>query len=113
MAGRVDGGVVALTTRGALTTGFYAKYSVLAATVDQGGIALALIALLSAAIAAFFYLRWAMTLYADETVDAARVVVPRSTGLVIGSGVAMTLVFGVWPGPLATLAQHATLLFHP
>jgi NADH-quinone oxidoreductase subunit N len=106
--------VLLLSQLGApLTTGFYAKYSVLAATVDQGGIALALIALLSAAIAAFFYLRWAMTLYADETVDAARVVVPRSTGLVIGSGVAMTLVFGVWPGPLATLAQHATLLFHP
>ena len=106
--------VLLLSQLGApLTTGFYAKYSVLAAAIDQGGSALALIALLSAAIAAFFYLRWAMTLYADETVDAARVVVPRSTGLVIGSGVAMTLVFGVWPGPLATLAQHATLLFHP
>jgi hypothetical protein len=46
-------------------------------------------------------------------VEATRVVVPRATGLVIGVGVAMTLVFGVWPGPLATLAQHATLLFHP
>ncbi len=85
----------------------------LAAAIDQGGSALALIALLSAAIAAFFYLRWAMTLYADETVEAARVVVPRATGLVVGVGVAMTLVFGVWPGPLATLAQHATLLFNP
>ncbi|MFZ1063607.1 MAG: NADH-quinone oxidoreductase subunit N [Acidimicrobiales bacterium] len=106
--------VLLLSQLGApLTTGFYAKYSVLAAAIDQGGIALALIALLSAAIAAFFYLRWALALYADESVDAARVVVPRSTGLVIGAGVAMTLVFGVWPGPLATLAQHATLLFHP
>jgi NADH-quinone oxidoreductase subunit N len=106
--------VLLLSQLGApLTTGFYAKYSVLAAAIDQGGIALALIALLSAAIAAFFYLRWALTLYADESVDAARVVVPRSSALVIGAGVAMTLVFGVWPGPLATLVQHATLLFHP
>ncbi len=106
--------VLLLSQLGApLTTGFYAKYSVLAAAIDQGGSALALIALLSAAIAAFFYLRWAMTLYADETVEAARVVVPRATGLVVGVGVAMTLVFGVWPGPLATLAQHATLLFNP
>jgi hypothetical protein len=46
-------------------------------------------------------------------VDAVRVAVPRATGVVIGLGVAMTLVFGVWPGPIATLAQHATLLFNP
>jgi len=35
------------------------------------------------------------------------------TGLVIGLGVAATVVFGVWPGPLAALAQHATVLFSP
>jgi NADH-quinone oxidoreductase subunit N len=106
--------VLLLSQLGApLTTGFYAKYSVLAAAIDVGGTSVSLIALLSAAIAAFFYLRWAMALYSDESVEATRVVVPRATGLVIGVGVAMTLVFGVWPGPLATLAQHATLLFHP
>jgi NADH-quinone oxidoreductase subunit N len=96
-----------------LTSGFYAKYSVLAAAIDQGGTPLALIALLSAAIAAFFYLRWAMVLYTDDDVDATRIVVPRSTGLVIFLGVAVTVVFGIWPGPLATLSQHATLFFTP
>jgi NADH-quinone oxidoreductase subunit N len=96
-----------------LTSGFYAKYSVLAAAIDQGGTPLALIALLSAAIAAFFYLRWAMVLYTDDDVDATRIVVPKSTGLVIFLGVAVTVVFGIWPGPLATLSQHATLFFTP
>ncbi len=96
-----------------LTTGFYAKFAVLGATVDVGGGALALIALLSAAIAAFFYLRWTLTLYAEDNVEATRIVVPRASGLVIALGVAITLVFGVWPGPLASLAQHATLLFTP
>jgi len=96
-----------------LTSGFYAKYSVLASAIDVGGIPIALIALLSAAIAAVFYLRWSSALYSDETVEATRVVVPTSTGLVIGVGVAMTLVFGIWPGPLITLCQHATLLFNP
>jgi NADH-quinone oxidoreductase subunit N len=96
-----------------LTTGFYAKFAVLASVVDAGGGALALIALVSAAIAAFFYLRWAMALYSDDHLDAARVRVPLSTGLVIGFGVAVTIVFGVWPGPLAALAQHATVLFTP
>jgi len=81
--------------------------------VDAGGGALALIALISAAIAAFFYLRWAMALYSNDHLDAARVRVPLATGLVIGFGVAVTIVFGVWPGPLATLAQHATVLFTP
>ena len=106
--------VLLLSQLGApLTTGFYAKYAVLASVVDAGGGALALIALVSAAIAAFFYLRFTLTLYADDVPEATRVEVPRATGLVIGLGVAITLVFGVWPGPLATLAQHATLLFTP
>ena len=96
-----------------LTTGFYAKFAVLGAAVDAGGGPLALITLLGAAIAAFFYLRWVLTLYADDQLDAARVAVPRASALVIGLGVAITIVFGVWPGPIAALAQHATVLFTP
>ena len=106
--------VLLLSQLGApLTTGFYAKFAVLASVVDAGGGSLALIALVSAAIAAYFYLRWTLTLYAEDDVEGARVEVPLATGLVIGLGVALTLVFGVWPGPLATLAQHATILFTP
>ncbi len=106
--------VLLLSQLGApLTTGFYAKFTVLASVVDAGGGALALIALLSAAVAAVFYLRWTLALYAEDDLEAARIAVPRSTGAVIGFGVLVTLVFGVWPGPLATLAQHATVLFTP
>ncbi len=108
--------VLLLSQLGApLTSGFYAKYSVLAAAVDANGVALALVALLSAAIAASFYLRWTVVLYAepDDAVDASRVVVPRATAIAIGVGVVVTLLFGIWPGPLVTLAQHATLFFTP
>ncbi len=106
--------VLLLSQLGApLTTGFYAKFAVLASVVDVGGGALAIVALLSAAIAAFFYLRWAITLYSDDDVEGTRVAVPLGTGLVIGFGTVATLVFGVWPGPLVTLAQHATILFTP
>jgi len=98
--------VLLLSQLGApLTTGFYAKFAVLASVVDAGGGALALIALISAAIAAFFYLRWAMALYSDDGPEADRIVVPRATAVVIGFGVAVTLVFGIWPGPLVTLAN--------
>ncbi|HEV2427368.1 MAG TPA: NADH-quinone oxidoreductase subunit N [Acidimicrobiales bacterium] len=96
-----------------LTTGFYAKFAVLVAAVDAGGGALALVALLGAAVAAYFYLRLTLTLFADDADDAARVPTPPATVLVIGVGVAATVVFGVWPGPLAALCQHATVLFTP
>jgi NADH-quinone oxidoreductase subunit N len=106
--------VLLLSQLGApLTTGFYAKFAVLAASVDAGGGALALIALLGAAIAASFYLRWVFALYADEGRDAPRVAVPPATGLVIVLGVMLTVLFGLWPGPLAALSQHATVLFTP
>ncbi|MGC1418615.1 MAG: proton-conducting transporter membrane subunit, partial [Acidimicrobiales bacterium] len=96
-----------------LTTGFYAKFAVLASVVDAGSSTLAVVALLGAAIAAVFYLRWTFTLVADDNLDATRIVVPPITAGVIAFGVVATLVFGVWPGPLAALAQHATVLFSP
>ena len=110
--------VLLLSQLGApLTAGFYAKYSVLASAVDAGGAPLALIALLSAAVAASVYLRWTVVLYADADGDdelgESRVVVPAGTRVAIGAGVLIALVLGVWPGPLVTLAQHASLYFLP
>ena len=106
--------VLLLSQLGApLTVGFYAKYVVLAATVDSGGGALALVALLSAAVAAYFYLRWILALYSDDDVAGTRVSVPAPTALALAVGVAVAVVFGLWPGPLAAWVQHATLLFLP
>lgn len=108
--------VLLLSQLGApLTVGFYAKYSVLAATLEAGGGALALVALLTAAIAAAFYLRWALVLVADDEGEdgAERVAVPWATGAVVAAAVAVALLFGVWPGPVAAWCQHATLLFLP
>jgi NADH-quinone oxidoreductase subunit N len=96
-----------------LTTGFYAKFTVLAAAVDAGSPSLAVVALLGAAIAAVFYLRWTFTLYAEDAMELPRITVPPLTGIVIGAGVVITVLFGLWPGPLAALAQHATVLFSP
>ena len=96
-----------------LTVGFYAKYVVLAAAIDSGGGALALVALLSAAVAAYFYLRIILALYGDDDLDATRVAVPIATGVVVAAGVAVALVAGLWPGPVAAWVQHATMLFLP
>ncbi|MHB8506429.1 MAG: NADH-quinone oxidoreductase subunit N, partial [Acidimicrobiales bacterium] len=52
-----------------LTSGFLGKFFVVEAVVQRGNYALAVIAMLAAAIAAFFYLRIALLMYwrADET----------------------------------------------
>ena len=95
------------------TTGFYAKFAVLEAAIEQNGPAIALITIVSAAIAAVFYLRWCLVLFSSDETSTTRVAVPKSTAFVIIFSVVVTVAFGVWPGPLASLAQHAGLLFTP
>lgn len=57
--------VLLLAQAGApFTTGFWAKLQVVAAAVDANSVPLAVIAMLSAAIAAFFYLRVVLLMYA-------------------------------------------------
>ena len=56
--------VLLLAQAGApFTTGFLAKFQVVAASVDAHSYALAVIAMVTAAVAAFFYLRVAVTMY--------------------------------------------------
>jgi len=107
--------VLLLAQSGApFTTGFFAKYSVVAAAIGAGGAILAALVMLAAAIAAYVYLRLVLALYAEDTDDTAVLVpVPTGTGLVITLGAASSILFGVWVGPLVNLAHHATLLFLP
>ena len=64
------------------TTGFFAKFYVISAAVDQGQYALAVIAMLAAAIAAFFYLRITILMYSSAG-EAA----PEPAGAGAGAGV--------------------------
>jgi NADH-quinone oxidoreductase subunit N len=146
------------------TTGLWAKLQVVLATVSAGAVPLAVIAMVTAAIAAFFYLRVAVLMYVSEatgeggnaiadsvpartdaggqipwaspdgasgtvttlnaelllagdapapTGEAAPSVVriPALTWVAIAVCLAVTVVFGIVPGPLLDLANHATLLF--
>jgi NADH-quinone oxidoreductase subunit N len=49
----------------------------------------------------------------DEVGPDQTLRVPVLTSIAIFLCVAPTIVFGVWPSPLADLAQHASMLFHP
>jgi NADH-quinone oxidoreductase subunit N len=186
--------VLLLAQAGApFTTGLWAKLEVIQAAVSAGAVPLAVIAMVSAAVAVFFYLRVAVLMYAapspaepvgaaaggdaegdaaapgadgaldelppepgpgeprpvwsgtqrsvavmerinaDLLLDAeaataeaagepdghepterpARVPVPALTALAIGLCMAVTVVFGILPTPLVSMAHGAHLLFFP
>jgi NADH-quinone oxidoreductase subunit N len=102
--------VLLLSQAGApFTTGFYAKFAVLTAAVDAGGAWIGVVVMVAASIAGYFYVRLVLSLY-DAQGSSEEVVVPRASAVVVGVGVLSALVFGVWPGPLESLAHHAVLL---
>jgi NADH-quinone oxidoreductase subunit N len=115
------------------TTGFFAKFYVVAASVAAHSYALAVIAMASAAIAVFFYLRVVLVMFSTQPDEGsaegsprasaggvgtlvrpvvARLVVPGSIALGLAVTFGVTVVFGVWPQPLIDFARAATLIFH-
>ena len=95
------------------TTGFFAKFSVVAAAVDARSYWLAIVAMVSSVIGAYLYLRIVMTMYlADHHGDGAVAVaskrpVPVGAALVIGICVLVTVGFGIVPGVIENLARDA------
>ena len=96
------------------TTGFDAKFAVLAATVDAGNTLGAVVAMTFAVVAAYAYLRWITSLFAaDDGPTTTPLVVPWGSRVVIVFGVLYTVVVGIDPGLLSVFTSHATLLFQP
>jgi NADH-quinone oxidoreductase subunit N len=93
--------------------GFWAKAYVILAAVQAGGwlTALAVLAMVNAAAAAFYYLRVVVYMYMREPAEELR---PSSPGLLfrVGLGVTcvLTLVFGLFPA-IATAATNAAGVF--
>lgn len=98
-----------------LTSGFVAKFEVLAAAVDAGSYWLALVAMVASVIAAYLYLKIIVAMYMSDEDEAAggragadRRPVPFGAGLGLALAAAVTLVLGVLPGLLDDLADDAT-----
>jgi NADH-quinone oxidoreductase subunit N len=99
-----------------LTGGFIAKFSVIAAAVNAKSYALATIAMLSAVIAAFLYLRIVLAMYTSSPDDAPIARDPalrpsRAIAVALGIAVIVTVALGIIPGPALDLARHATFAF--
>jgi len=94
-----------------LTSGFTGKFVVFRAAYHIAG-PLAVIALVTSAIAAFFYLRIVvMMFFAEPAEDGPTVAIPSVlTRFSITVGALMTLALGVFPQPLLDLADKAAKL---
>jgi len=93
-----------------LTSGFFAKFYVITAAVDAGSTALAVIAMVSAVIAAFLYLRITVSMYMsdDDATERRTIPVPAAAALAVALSVLVTLGLGLFPSPLSSTAKDAT-----
>ncbi|GMA87866.1 hypothetical protein GCM10025868_31160 [Angustibacter aerolatus] len=92
------------------TSGFIGKYAVFSAAVGHGGTWLAIVGVVSSAIAAFFYVRVIVLMYFSEPDGDSTVVAAPSafTTVAIGVGALMTIVLGILPGPVLDLATRSS-----
>ena len=94
--------------------GFWAKAYVILAAIQAGGwlSVLAVLAMINAAAAAFYYLRVVVYMYMREPAEDAA---PSSPGMLFRAGLAIvgvgTLIFGLFPA-LVTAAANAANVFH-
>jgi NADH-quinone oxidoreductase subunit N len=90
-------------------SGFWAKYYVFLAGVNAGLTWLVVVAVISSAISAFFYLRVLVVAYLEEPSDAPEAPAGRAPALGLALGLAglLTVAIGLAPQVLVTAARTA------
>ena len=92
-----------------LTSGFVAKFGVVQAAVDVESYAIAVIAMVSAVIAAYVYLRIMVSMWVGDADTAdTPMKVPFSMGVTVSLAVVFTIVLGLFPGWLIDAADQVT-----
>jgi NADH-quinone oxidoreductase subunit N len=89
------------------TVGFYAKFSVLQAAVNAGFVWLAVVAMLSSLIGAFYYLRVVKLMYFDDPVDTTPLAARGDTRLLLSLNGLALLAFGILPQGLMSWCVNA------
>ncbi len=93
-----------------LTSGFFAKFEAILAAVDVSSYWLAIVAMLTAVVTAFVYLRVVVAMFmadVDEADERAPEEIPWAAGLGIGLAVVATVVVGILPWLVTDLAAEA------
>src|ERR1022692_3593911 len=97
-----------------LTSGFTGKFAGFRAAIQGGALPLVIVGVIASAILAFPYVRVIVLMFFSEPApDGPAVVRPSAfTGVAVGIGAVATVVLGIIPQPLLSLANHAaTQLF--
>ena len=93
------------------TAGFLSKFYVINSVVDEGQYALAVIAMVSAVVAAFLYLRIVVAMYfagdGDAELAGPKVRVPAGAAIALTVAVVGTLWLGIVPGTVTRVANDA------
>src|SRR3954463_16149051 len=94
-----------------LTAGFTGKFAVFRAAIEAGAWPLVVVAVLTSAVAAFYYLRVVVLMYfSPAAADGPTVGVPGlPTTIVLAITVTATLVLGIVPGSVLDLAEKAAI----
>jgi NADH-quinone oxidoreductase subunit N len=82
------------------TVGFYAKFTVIQAVVQQGFVWLAVVAVMASLIGAFYYLRIVKLMYFDDPVDATPLVARGDSAFLLSANGLALLVLGAFPQQL-------------
>ncbi len=93
-----------------LTSGFVAKFGVFTEAWQAGYEWLVIVAVLASVIAFFFYLRVIVAMYMEEPVDEAVAPPGISVRASLALASLITIVIGIVPGPLLSLAGEASPL---
>ncbi len=95
------------------TAGFIGKFYVFMAAVEAGLAWLAVVALVFAAVSAYYYMRVVMVMYMREpdaaVVDPPQLVASPALSVVLACAVAGVIIFGLFPNPLVSLALQSVL----
>lgn len=82
------------------TVGFYGKFLVFAAAVQQGHYVLVAVGAITVAAGFYYYLRVVAAMYWQEPNDDTRITLAGPTKLLIGALALAIIFFGIYPGPI-------------
>jgi NADH-quinone oxidoreductase subunit N len=80
--------------------GFYAKFSVIQATIDAGFVWLAVVAVLASLVGAFYYLRVVKVMYFDEPIDRTPIEARLDARVLLSINGLALLLLGILPDSL-------------
>ena len=93
------------------TAGFWAKIYIFNTAVEADLIWLVIVGVLNSAISAYYYLRVARAMFAEDVETARPIQASPFVQLAVGFAAAGVLVFGILPGPLLDAAERASVVF--